>query len=207
MRTTTNLQRSLRYLLAWAPTVTLARAMPAQRPVPDAALESGMLSFTGRATTGDFVGTTSRVTGAVIGGRDYSTTRGWIEAPVRSLVTGNERRDRDLRQSMQIERYPTLRFDLNGATFLNPSLARPDSSSLVLHGALTIHGVTRHVDLVASVTRNGDTTHLTTRFPIDLADYQIGGLTKMFGLLRMEREIDVRVDLRFMDTPTLWAIP
>ena len=128
MRTTTNLQRSLRYLLAWAPTVTLARAMPAQRPVPDAALESGMLSFVGRATTGDFVGTTSRVTGAVIGGRDYSTTRGWI-------------------------------------------------------------------------------THVTSRFPIDLVDYQISGLTKMFGLLRMEREVDVRVDLRFMDTPTLWAIP
>ena len=118
MRTTTNLQRSLRYLLAWAPTVTLARAMPAQRPVPDAALESGTLSFVGRATTGDFVGTTSRVTGAVIGGRDYSTTRGWIEAPVRSLVTGNERRDGDLRQSMEIERYPR---------FASISTARPFS--------------------------------------------------------------------------------
>ena len=207
MRATTNLQRSLRYLLAWAPTVALTRGLPAQRPVPDAALESGTLSFFGRATAGDFVGTTARVTGVIIGGRDYSTTRGWIEAPVRSLVTGNERRDRDLRESMEIERYPTLRFDLNGATFLNPSLVSPDSSALVLHGALTVHGVTRHVDLVASVQRSGDTTHVTTRFPIDLADYQIVGLTKMFGLLRMEREVDVRVDLRFMDTPTLWAIP
>jgi len=128
MRKTTNLQRSLRYLLAWAPTVTLARAMPAQRPVPDAAVESGTLSFVGRATTGAFAATTSRVTGAVIGGRDYSTTRGWI-------------------------------------------------------------------------------THVTSRFPIDLADYQISGLTKIFGLLRMEREVDVWVDLRFMDAPTLWAIP
>jgi polyisoprenoid-binding protein YceI len=108
---------------------------------------------------------------------------------------------------MEIERFPTLRFDLNGATLLNPSLASEDSSSLVLHGALTIHGVTRHVDLVASVTRTGDTTHVTSRFPIDLTDYQISGLTKMFGLLRMEREVDVRVDLRFMDAPTLWAIP
>lgn len=207
MRATPNLQRSLRYLLACAPTVAVARAMPAQRPVPDAALESGTLSFLGRATAGDFVGTTSRVAGAIIGGRDFSTTRGWIEAPVRSLVTGNERRDRDLQESMQIDRYPTLRFDLAGATFLNPSLEKPGSSALVLHGALTMHGVTRHVDLVANVQRSGDTTHVTTRFPIDLADYQIGGLTKMFGLLRMERDVDVRVDLRFCDTPTLWAIP
>jgi polyisoprenoid-binding protein YceI len=207
MRGTPRVQRSLRYLLAWAPTVAMPRAMSAQRPVPDAALESGTLSFFARATAGDFVGTTSKVTGAIIGGRDYSTTRGWIEAPVRSLVTGNERRDRELRESMEVDRYPTVRFDLNGATFLNPSFESPDSSAMVLHGALTIHGVTRHVDVVATVQRCGDTTHVTTRFPIDLADYRIGGLTKMLGLLRMDREVDVLVDLRFFDTPTLWAIP
>jgi uncharacterized membrane protein len=35
-------------------------------------------------------------------------------------------------------------------------------------------------------------------WPLDLADYRIGGLTKMFGLLRMQRRIEVRVDLRFV---------
>ena len=207
MRTKTNLQRSLRYLLACAPTVALARSMPAQRPVPDATLESGTLSFLGHATAGDFVGTTMTVTGAIIGGRDYSTTRGWVEAPAATLITGNERRDRDLRASMEVERYPTIRFELSGATFLASSFTTPDSSTLVLHGALTIHGVTRHVELVAGVRHRADTTRVTTSFPIDLADYEIGGLTKLFGLLRMQRDIEARVDLRFIDTPTLWAVP
>jgi hypothetical protein len=39
---------------------------------------------------------------------------------------------------------------------------------------------------------------VTAVFPLDLADYHIGGLTKAFGILRMRRQIEVRVDLRFV---------
>ena len=35
-------------------------------------------------------------------------------------------------------------------------------------------------------------------FSLDVTDYNIGGLTKLFGLLRMQRQIEVRVDLRFV---------
>jgi hypothetical protein len=78
---------------------------------------------------------------------------------------------------------------------------------MTLHGALSIHGVTRNVDLPATMHRSADKTHIAARFPLSLADYEIGGLTKMFGLLRMQNEIEVRIDLVFVDTPTLWANP
>jgi len=207
MRTRVTLQRSLRYLLAWTPTIAVARALPAQRAVSDAVLERGTLSFLGHATVGDFVGVTTSVTGAIIGGRDYSVTRGFAEAPVRTLATGNDRRDRDLRETMDVTRYPTMRFDMSGATFATSPFARPDSTAIMLHGALTIHGVTRGVELAAIVRRSADTTHVSARFPLSLADYQVSGLTKMFGLLRMQNEIEVRVDLEFVDRPTLWANP
>ena len=173
----------------------------------DAVLESGTLSFLGHATVGDFVGVTTNVTGAIIGGRDYSATRGWVEAPVRTLLTGNDHRDSDLRASMEVGRYPMMRFDLSGATFVASPLGTADSTALMLHGALSIHGVTRNVDLPATARRSGEKTSITARFPLSLADYEIGGLTKMFGLLRMQNQIEVRVDLVFVDTPTLWANP
>ncbi|HZI41358.1 MAG TPA: YceI family protein [Gemmatimonadaceae bacterium] len=153
MRETLNLQRSLRYLLACAPTIALVRPIFAQRPVSDAVLQTATLSFLGHATVGDFVGTTTTVRGAIIGGRDYATTRGWVEAPVRTLATGNDRRDRDLRSSMNVDRYPAIRFDLSGATVLSSSQGTLDSLALVLHGALTIHGVKRSVDLPATGVR------------------------------------------------------
>ena len=200
-----NLERSLRYLLAWSPAIVLPRAMPAQRAVADAVVQSGTLSFVGHATVGDFIGTTTSVTGALLGSHEYAATRGWVEAPVGTLATGNERRDRDLRASMEVTRYPTMRFDLSGATFVTSEFGTPDSSVVVLHGSLSIHGVTRRVDLPATVMRRADTTRVTSVFGLDLGDYGIGGLTKMFGLLRMQRAIDVRVDLRFVDRPLIEA--
>ena len=207
MRTRVTLTRSLRYLLAWTPTLALARALPAQKPIADAVLESGTLSFLGHATVGDFVGVTTNVTGAIVGGRDYSVTRGWVEAAVRTLVTGNDHRDSDLRGSMEVVRYPMMRFDLSGASFIASPLGQPDSTKLMLHGALSIHGVTRSVDVPATMRRNGDRTSVSARFPVSLGDYEIGGLTKMFGLLRMQNQIEVKVDLVFVDAPTLGATP
>ena len=145
------------------------------------------------------------MTGALLGSHEYAATRGWVEAPVGTLATGNERRDRDLRASMEVTRYPTMRFDLSGATFVTSEFGTPDSSVVVLHGSLSIHGVTRRVDLPATVMRRADTTRVTSVFGLDLGDYGIGGLTKMFGLLRMQRAIDVRVDLRFVDRPLIEA--
>ena len=200
MRKMPNLERSFRYLLAWAPAVATPTILHAQRPVTDAVLQSGTLSFLGRATVGDFIGSTSTVSGAIAGGSDYAVTSGWVEAPVATLVTGNERRDRDLRASMEVGRYPSIRYTLTGATLVtSSSLGSADSTALLLHGMLSIHGVTRRVEVPATAVRKGDTIHLTAVFPLDLADYHIGGLTKMFGLLRMQREIEVRVDLRFAD--------
>src|SRR5688572_4799544 len=155
-----------------------------------ASVVSGTLRFVGHATVGDFVGSTTSVSGEVAG--DRSSPRGWIEAPAASLDTRNERRDRDLRASLEVDRYPTLRFDVSGATW------RAASDTAILHGSLTIHGVTRQVDLPVVVSQVGDTMGVTSTFPIDLADYRVGGLTKAFGLLRMRRHIEVSVDVRFL---------
>lgn len=180
-------------LLASAP-----RARGQSSPAaPIAVVQSGMLSFSGHATVGDFTGSTSTIRGAVTG--DLADARGWVEAPVATLVTQNDHRDRDLRASMEVEKYPTMRFTLARTT------GTPGNgvTTVVLHGALAIHGVTREVDLPATVERNGDTIHLISGFPLDLRDYRIGGLKKMLGLLRMDPQIEVHVDLRFVATSSV----
>jgi polyisoprenoid-binding protein YceI len=158
-------------------------------------LLSGTLSFVGHATVGDFVGSTSQVSGAFSG--TLSGARGWVEAPVATLVTQNDRRDRDLRASMEVERYPTMRFDLDSTVIASRDDAR-DTADVLLHGRLAIHGVTRVVELPAAVSRRGDTLQVNAVFPLDVTDYRIGGLKKLFGVLRMRRQIEVRVDLRFV---------
>jgi polyisoprenoid-binding protein YceI len=164
------------------------------RPIPSGRVESGTLSFDGRATVGDFVGTTKAVSGQITGGADISAVRGWVEAPVRTLTTGNGKRDKDLNKSMESSKYPNIRFELSGIT---PRGGTADSVAVMLHGALVIHGVTRKVDLPGTLQFQGTKARVRSDFPLRLKDYRIGGLSKMLGVLKMYDDIEAHVDLLF----------
>jgi polyisoprenoid-binding protein YceI len=154
------------------------------------------LSFTGHSTLGDFVGTTTAVSGGVTANAELANARGWVEATVATLSTQNRLRDRDLRATMDVEKYPTMRFELAGVTVESPA-APSDTVTGALRGALTIHGVTRDVAIPATLIAAADTIDVSGEFPIDLGDYKVGGLTRLLGTLRVQRKIEVRFHLRF----------
>jgi polyisoprenoid-binding protein YceI len=176
--------------LAWVP---LRAQAPVERIVPSASVRGGTLSFDGRATAGDFTGTTTSVTGEITGGR-LEQVRGWVEAPVRTLVTGNQRRDRDLNKSMESGKYPVIRFELTG---IAPPESPGDSVALVLAGRFIIHGVTREATIPARVVFRPDAIRVRGEAPLNLKDYQIGGLSKALGMLKMSEKIVVHIDLSF----------
>jgi polyisoprenoid-binding protein YceI len=162
--------------------------------IPSMRLASGTLSFDGYASVGDFTGTTTTVSGEMTGGESLAAVRGWVESPVKTLDTGNGKRDKDLNKSMESNKYPAMRFELAGVT---PEGARADTAAVRLQGKLTLHGVTRDVTLPGMVWMDGGALRLRSDFPLDLGDYEIGGLSKMLGMLRMEEGIEVHVDLMF----------
>jgi CheY-like chemotaxis protein/polyisoprenoid-binding protein YceI len=184
-------------LLALALSVLVA-PLPAQgqtaAAIPPGRVKAGTLSFDGHATAGDFVGTTSAVSGEMTGGDSLGAVRGWVEAPVRTLATGNGRRDRDLNKSLESEKYPALRLDLHGVT---TAPGTPDSVPVTLLGAMAIHGVIRDVSLPGFVRREGEEIRVRSDFPLDLTDYKVGGLTKLLGMLKMDEHIEVHVDVTF----------
>ncbi len=169
-------------------------ALSQQRAIPDGHVVSGTLSFDGHATAGDFTGTTSTVSGQLRGAPDLTGVRGWVEVPVATLKTGNGRRDRDLNKSLESDKYPVLRFDLAGLTRGGGS---DDSVAVVLRGALKIHGVTRTVELPATIRFKGSNARVRTEFPLNLKHYRIGGLSKLLGVLKMYEDIEVHADLVF----------
>jgi polyisoprenoid-binding protein YceI len=180
--------------LVWAP---LAAQVAAERIIPDGVVRVGRLSFDGRATAGNFTGTTTTVTGEMHGGR-LSQIRGWAEAPVRTLATGNQRRDRDLNKSMESGKYPVIRFEL---TRVGEAEAASDSVNLVLHGRFIVHGVTREASVPASVAFHPEGIRVRGETLLNLKDYKIGGLSKALGMLKMYEEIVVHVDLTFGAKP------
>jgi polyisoprenoid-binding protein YceI len=190
----------IRQIFILAAALTLSARMGwTQQSVPSGRLVSGTLSFDGHATAGDFTGTTTMVSGQVTGAPDLTNVRGWVEAPVQTLKTGNGKRDKDLNKSMESDKFPVLRFDLSRLTRTGGSA---DSVGVLLSGALQIHGVTRKVELPGSIRFSGEEARVRTDFPLNLKDYRIGGLTKLLGMLKMYEDIEVHADLVFhLNTP------
>ena len=186
---------NMRFLLA-ALTMLGAGELHAQAPrlIPDGTVREGTLSFEGRATTGAFAGTTAAVRGEMSGGRSLSEVRGWVDAPVSALVTGNGHRDKDLNKSLQSDLYPTIRFDLTGVTL---GAERGDTVDVVLQGRLSIHGVTREASMPATVVTQPDAIRVRGDAPLSLKDYKIEGLSRLMGMFKMYDKIVVHLDLRF----------
>jgi polyisoprenoid-binding protein YceI len=176
--------------------LVVSLALVLQHPGPETPLKGGTLSFDGHATLGDFVGTTDSVRGAMRGGPDLVAVTGWVEASVASLRTGNGKRDKDLRKSMEVEQHPTMRFDL-AAVLVPPGRPGRDTTDVVLRGTLTLHGRKKEVQLPARVWRADNGWRLRSDFTVHLKDYEVGGLSKMLGILKMNEEIEVHVDVTF----------
>jgi polyisoprenoid-binding protein YceI len=179
----------IRALLLLGLTASHVVAQGPQRTIPDGVVRQGKLSFDGRATTGNFTGTTTTLTGKLQGGQ-LSQVRGWVEAPVHTLTTGNQRRDRDLNKSMESNKYPAIRFEL---------------TDVAGTGAATIHGVTRDAIVPASVAFHPEGIRVRGATPLNLKDYKIGGLSKALGILKMQEKIVIHVDLLFGPGPSQQA--
>jgi hypothetical protein len=180
-------------LLAASACVASGNAL-AQQPIPGGPIREGTLSFDGHATAGDFTGTTTTVTGEMTGGVELASVRGWVEAPVITLVTGNGKRDKDLNKSMESERYPTIRYDLVAVV---PGEVRGDTATVTLHGYFLLHGVKQDAAIPATVLFLPDGIRVRGETPLNLKTYKIGGLSKMLGMLKMHEEILVHLDLTF----------
>jgi polyisoprenoid-binding protein YceI len=143
---------------------------------------------------GDFTGTTTTLRGESTAAASLGDVRGWVEAPVESIKTGDGKRDKDLTKSMESKKYPNIRFDLARIT---PAGGGGNDVTIILHGALAIHGVTRQVELPGTIHFEQNIARVRTDFPLNLKDYRIGGLSKMLGMLKMSENIEVHVDLQF----------
>jgi polyisoprenoid-binding protein YceI len=162
--------------------------------IRDAQVRHGTLAFDAKATLGDFTGSTDSLLGSVRGADRLTGVRGVVEAPTATLSSRNGHRDRDMAKSLEIQKYPLMRYTLDS---VSTGAADGDSTAVTLHGAFTIHGETRPAAVDGWVWMWDDSVRFRGATPMDVKDYGIGGLKKMLGVLNMNPHITVRVDVTF----------
>ena len=181
--------------VGWAALLLVAPGtVHAQRPMPNAVVTEGRLGFDGYATPGPWSAWTDSVAGYLTGGATIGDVSGWVEFPAATLDSDNGRRDKDMRKSLETDEYPVIRFDVLN---VREEETFEDSNRVVLQGTFDLHGVQREVTMEAMVLFEGPRIRLRTDFPLNLEDYHIGGLSKMLGMLKMNKKITVHVNVVF----------
>ena len=119
------------------------------------------------------VGRTTAVTGTMEVARD-TVEQVRIEADLTQLTSDEPRRDNAIRQrGLESERFPTATLELAEPIKLASTPAQGEEVRGQGTGRLTVHGVTREVDLDLRGRWTGETIQVAGQLPVTMSDFQI----------------------------------
>lgn len=150
-------------------------------------------TFESKAQLETFTGVSNAVSGSVrLDPADLSSASGEVRVPVASIRTGIDLRDEHLRgpKWLDAERYPNVAFTLERVEGAS-SLAEGQEASVILHGRLSLHGVSKPAAVSAKLLLQGGKLTVKARFKIKLADH--GVEIPSVVSLKVAEEIVVRV--------------
>jgi polyisoprenoid-binding protein YceI len=125
----------------------------------------------------DAVGRTNGITGtATIGSTGGSLTLTAADFTVDMTSLSSDRRMRDNRlrsDGIKTDEFPTSTFKLTKPVTLPATATTGIQIPVTLHGDLTLHGVTRTVDIPAQAQLSGNLIQVAGSYPFPFSDFQI----------------------------------
>ena len=125
----------------------------------------------------DAVGRTSAVSGSITletSGSTTTLTAGQITVDTTSIASDKPQRDGRLRnEGLQTDTYPTATFKLTKAVAVPAAALAGTGSDITLTGDLTLHGVTKSVDIPAKAQLVNGTIQVAGSISFPLSDYSI----------------------------------
>lgn len=149
--------------------------------------------FDASATMGRFQGETRQVSGwaDVSDTVTFAGTRGEVNVGAASFRTGIALRNQHLRNELEVDRYPFVRFVLEGAA---PGDA---AGTLVLRGRLTVKDRATPVTILARVTRADSAVVLEGELPTKFTELGMRPPTRMGGLTRVRDDFVIHFRATF----------
>ena len=125
----------------------------------------------------DAVGRTDQVTGSITvtgDGTSSSLTTGTLQVDTTTIASDKPMRDSRLRtEGLQTDRYPTASFTLTQPVAVPAAAISGTSSDITLVGDLTLHGVTKSVQIPAKTQLVDGTIQVAGSISFPLSDYSI----------------------------------
>jgi polyisoprenoid-binding protein YceI len=120
-----------------------------------------------------------------------------VEANLTTLQSDDDRRDGQLRrQAIETDSYPAATFALSSSIDLGSLPADGGTVEATAAGKLTLHGVTRDIQVPVRATLSGDVVTVTGSIEVQFADYDIEQPTSML-VLSIEDHGTIEFQLHF----------
>lgn len=175
-------------LMFWAAVAQAAAEEMTLRIVP----ERSEVAFDATWPFGDFTGTTKDIKGEVRFDPEDLTkpVTAKVEVNPSTLNTGISGRDKDLRDSMEVERFPSIQFVSKEIRAGSLSPLDQVEIPVVISGLMTIHGVERPVEFSGKARLQEGLLHVEGATALKMTDYGIKPPAMLF--LRVGDEVKVR---------------
>lgn len=107
-----------------------------------------------------------------------------------TFETGNGKRDKDMRKTLETDKYPFAEFFGKLITAFDPSV---DSvQDVTVRGSFSIHGATRTVDISGTLRLEGENLHLSAGWRLNLEDYDI--VPPSLLIMKVDEVQEIRID-------------
>lgn len=167
----------------------------AQRLVATVDSAASVIDYTGSAPLHEWTGTSRSVTGRfVLDPKNADSSRASIQVPVATFDSGNDRRDRKMREVTEAEKYPLVRFR---ATDIRPlrwgRTKEGRAGRWEATGTLTFHGQTYSMDTPVTVRAGEDSVYARAQFKISLTRFGVERPSLLWASIGDTIRIDARV--------------
>jgi polyisoprenoid-binding protein YceI len=143
-------------------------------------------------------GRTNDVEGTLTVDGNSTISAAEVTAGLQSLESDEDRRDNAIRtRGLETDRFPEATFRLTEPARLPSSPAQGQDLSATVTGELTLHGVTKAVEVPVQARWEGDTIEVVGSIPIAMADYDIDP-PSVGGFVSVEDEGEIELRLTFV---------
>lgn len=148
--------------------------------------KSGHAEFTSSVPLHTFTGESDHLVGRI----DLSDSTVDFYLDLATLETGIGKRDKDMRETLEVDEYPFAEFFGTLVSSFDPSSREPQPATV--RGEFTLHGVTRTVEIDGTLQRTDEGLRVEAEWEINIEDYDL----EPPGLLivRVDEVQDVRIE-------------
>lgn len=196
-RTTAMLMRWLIPFLICSPVAVQGGEWHVDKKVADRARPAGrnnQVAFTSKVVALTFTGTTDKIDGFIYWEGDSlfaAATQLHFEVDIASFDTGIGKRDRDMRQVLDADKWPKAVYKgkIAAHTAVDSTVA---AYRVKTKGILSLHGVERAVEVPGTVVVEEGYSKVEAAFTIKLADYHIEA-PSLVAFVKVSEEIAIAV--------------